>query len=340
MNPKLSVVIPIYKVEDYLERCVKSVLNQDYRDLEVILVDDGSPDRCPQICDELAKTDDRIVVIHKPNGGLSSARNAGIEVAKGEYLAFLDSDDQWAENKLGVVMSKLMGNNVDMLVFDSVDLFPDGSVRKRDDGDFFEQEFTILNTIDYYKKIMSVSNFMESACTKILPSGFVREYDLTFSQGITSEDSEWMLRVLKHADKIAVSNVELFICTCLRAGSIQNSIKPKNIRDLIGIIDKSVAYYKDHADNGIMQYEMEQCAYLLANATGQLVYINDEDEKKNLINELKMRAFLFQYAKNRKTRMAQVVYSLFGYNILTKFLEIYMILMKKNLVSRKKERNG
>ena len=101
---------------------------------------------------------------------------------------------------------------------------------------------------------MSVSNFMESACTKILPSGFVREYDLTFSQGITSEDSEWMLRVLKHADKIAVSNVELFICTCLRAGSIQNSIKPKNIRDLIGIIDKSVAYYKDHADNGIMQY--------------------------------------------------------------------------------------
>ena len=83
-TPFLSVIIPIYKVEDYLERCVKSVLNQDFKDIEVILVDDGSPDRCPQICDEFAKTDERIKVLHKPNGGLSSARNAGIEIAVGE----------------------------------------------------------------------------------------------------------------------------------------------------------------------------------------------------------------------------------------------------------------
>ena len=106
MNPKLSVIIPIYKVENYLERCVKSVLNQDYRDFEVILVDDGSPDRCPQICDDLARMDDRIVVVHKTNGGLSAARNSGIEIAKGEYLVFLDSDDQWAEDKLRPLMEQ------------------------------------------------------------------------------------------------------------------------------------------------------------------------------------------------------------------------------------------
>ena len=95
MNPLISVIIPVYKVEAYLTACVESVLAQTYQNFEIILVDDGSPDNCPQMCDEFAARDSRIRVIHKPNGGLSSARNAGIDAAKGEYLAFLDSDDLW-----------------------------------------------------------------------------------------------------------------------------------------------------------------------------------------------------------------------------------------------------
>lgn len=95
MTPLISVIIPVYKVEAYLTACVESVLAQTYRNFEMILVDDGSPDRCPHMCDAFAEQDHRIRVIHKENGGLSSARNAGIEVAKGEYLAFLDSDDLW-----------------------------------------------------------------------------------------------------------------------------------------------------------------------------------------------------------------------------------------------------
>ena len=94
--PKVSIVIPVYKVEPYLRRCVDSVLAQTLSDLEIILVDDGSPDRCPAICDEYATKDPRIRVIHKPNGGLASARNAGMKVAIGEWLFFLDSDD-WLE---------------------------------------------------------------------------------------------------------------------------------------------------------------------------------------------------------------------------------------------------
>jgi glycosyltransferase involved in cell wall biosynthesis len=95
MNELISVIIPVYKVEAYLTVCVESVLAQTYEQLEIILVDDGSPDNCPKICDEFAARDSRIRVIHKENGGLSSARNAGIDAARGEYLAFLDSDDLW-----------------------------------------------------------------------------------------------------------------------------------------------------------------------------------------------------------------------------------------------------
>jgi glycosyltransferase involved in cell wall biosynthesis len=93
MEELISVIIPVYKVEDYIRRCVDSVLKQTYGNLEIILVDDGSPDRCGEICDEYAAKDNRVVSIHKKNGGLSDARNAGMDVCKGEYITFLDSDD-------------------------------------------------------------------------------------------------------------------------------------------------------------------------------------------------------------------------------------------------------
>ena len=89
----VSVIVPIYNVELYLERCIKSIINQTYRNLEIILVDDGSPDRCPQICDEWCAKDERVKVIHKDNAGLGMARNTGIEHATGEYVYFVDSDD-------------------------------------------------------------------------------------------------------------------------------------------------------------------------------------------------------------------------------------------------------
>lgn len=92
-NPLISVIVPIYKVEQYLDECVESLIKQTYSNLEIILVDDGSPDRCPQMCDDWAKKDTRIKVVHKPNGGLSDARNVGMEVAQGDYIGFVDSDD-------------------------------------------------------------------------------------------------------------------------------------------------------------------------------------------------------------------------------------------------------
>ena len=92
-TPLISVIVPVYRVEEYLERCVKSILSQTYKNLEVILVDDGSPDQCPAICDACAEKDARVKVIHQENKGLSGARNAGIDAASGEYLAFVDSDD-------------------------------------------------------------------------------------------------------------------------------------------------------------------------------------------------------------------------------------------------------
>ena len=119
MNEDLiSVIIPVYKVEQYLDRCVQSVLNQTYHNLEIILVDDGSPDRCPQMCDEYARHDSRVRVIHKENGGQSSARNTGLEVASGNYIGFVDSDDYIADDMYQVLLTCINIYDADIAMCD------------------------------------------------------------------------------------------------------------------------------------------------------------------------------------------------------------------------------
>lgn len=107
MEEMISVIVPVYKVEKYLDRCISSIANQTYKNLEIILIDDGSPDRCPQMCDEWEKKDSRIKVIHKENGGASAARNAGLKAATGQYIAFVDSDD-WIEPDMYEKLYKLI----------------------------------------------------------------------------------------------------------------------------------------------------------------------------------------------------------------------------------------
>lgn len=124
----VSVIIPVYNVRDFLEPCVESVLNQTYENLEVILVDDGSTDGSGELCDVYAKRDTRIVVVHKENGGLSDARNAGLDLAKGGYFAFLDSDDCFSSNAMETMVRDVQATSCDIAVCNMVRLYWDGSV--------------------------------------------------------------------------------------------------------------------------------------------------------------------------------------------------------------------
>jgi glycosyltransferase involved in cell wall biosynthesis len=130
-NVEVSIIVPVYKVEKYIHRCIDSILAQKFSDFELILVDDGSPDKCPDICDEYAKRDSRIKVIHKENGGLSEARNRALDIAKGEYISFVDSDDYISENMINKVLEQMKYNNCDIGFCDYVKVIKGKLVKEK-----------------------------------------------------------------------------------------------------------------------------------------------------------------------------------------------------------------
>lgn len=135
----ISIIVPIYNSEKYLKKCVNSIINQTYKDLEIILVDDGSSDTCPKICDEFAELDNRIVVLHKKNEGVSAARNSGLDIAKGEYIGFVDSDDYIAPDMYEMLLIRILKDGSDMAccnylqVDEENELFPNQELTLQDE---------------------------------------------------------------------------------------------------------------------------------------------------------------------------------------------------------------
>ena len=228
-QPFFSIIIPIYQVEDYLHQCVSSVLEQSFSDLELILVDDGSPDNCGTICDAFALQDPRVKVIHKANGGLSDARNAGMALAGGEYVLFLDGDDWWAdENALDRLARRLQLTGADVLNF---------SYRKVDDTTgsaapylpgvpdmrVFPEFDDQLRYLLHHK--LYISPAWNKAIRRQLLSG------LSFPLGVYSEDIAWSARLLLRARSMDFVNEE-FYAYRQRSGSITHLLSDKRCIDL------------------------------------------------------------------------------------------------------------
>lgn len=141
MNYKISVIVPVYKVEAYLDKCILSIVSQTYSNLELLLIDDGSPDQCPQICDVWAEKDDRIRVVHKKNEGVARARNLGMELASGDYVMFVDSDDYLPLNAIQLLLERLLKDGSDMVLGKTMFVFEDGREESRRDAFFTDSVF-------------------------------------------------------------------------------------------------------------------------------------------------------------------------------------------------------
>ncbi len=188
----ISVVVPVYKTEKYLTRCVDSILAQSYENIEIILVDDGSPDGCPKLCDELAATHTNIRVIHKENGGLSSARNSGIEQARGEYLAFVDSDDFIEKDMLKRLHQMLTANGADLAMVD----YEEVTEEKKGD-EIVACEELVYTGKDTEKAFLF--HRIESVCVGLYTREAIGEY--RFPIGKTSEDVPFNFAVFQKINR-------------------------------------------------------------------------------------------------------------------------------------------
>ncbi|MBO5925082.1 MAG: glycosyltransferase family 2 protein [Clostridia bacterium] len=215
----ISVIVPVYKVQDYLPRCIDSILSQSYKDIEVILVDDGSPDECGRICDEYSKKDSRIVVVHKVNGGLSSARNAGLDIAKGEYISFVDSDD-WLD-------SRFLENLYNALINTDAQMSACKFCRTKGDevtrAEFEEDIHTI--TTDRYACVFDENSYAGYAWNKLFSKDIIDKYNLRFDEKIfNGEDFPFTIRYVHHIDKVAFIKQDLYYYF-FRESGIMNTIR-------------------------------------------------------------------------------------------------------------------
>ena len=193
-TPLISVIVPVYKVEAYLDRCVQSIVNQTYQNLEIILVDDGSPDNCPAMCDAWAAKDSRIKVIHKENGGLSDARNAGMAVAAGEYISFLDSDDWVDIHFLQVLYDLIVRTNADIAECCFVktygeSILPDCS-----------EEITVCTPEEALALHIQISMFKQVVWNKLYRKNVIT---VLFEKGKYHEDEFWTYQIIANCKRLA-----------------------------------------------------------------------------------------------------------------------------------------
>lgn len=206
----ISIIIPVYKAETFFDECVRSILAQSYNNFELILVDDGSPDRCPELCDKWAVTDGRIKVIHKQNGGVSSARNSGLEIASGEYICFVDSDDTIPVNGLQTLVSSIEQSNVDvvfgMFQFQYGDKLLPHALRLPEGKYLFKD---VLN--DFIDDGTLGGFLLGSACAALYKRKVIMANHLRFMEGLkNNEDGLFNFELALDADSFAVVNTPVY----------------------------------------------------------------------------------------------------------------------------------
>lgn len=241
--PVLSIIVPIYNTEKYLRECVDSILNQSFGDFELILVDDGSADKSADICEEYQRKDDRIVFVKKENGGISSARNAGINMARGEYLIFCDSDDTMTDRALEIIMPYVMENDFDVTMCTYILDYCDGTVPEIEQVDYDESQ--CRNKCEILTLYMSgIAPW--SACRNVIRRKVVEENKLHYDENIkAAEDCDFYFNLCKAADKFGSINQPIIKYRTVRENSISNTYNKENIESISREYDKWIKYFRD-----------------------------------------------------------------------------------------------
>lgn len=300
----VSIVVPIYKVEKYLARCVNSLTSQTYKNIEIILVDDGSPDNCPKMCDEYAKNDKRIKVIHKKNGGLSDARNVGLGLSRGEYIAFVDSDDYVSTNFIEVLLDTCYKNGADISCcnFYRVSNGRDTTAQKH----MSSKNFTNVEAIRDIFLANSLCEIM--TWNKLYRTSLFKDNDIKFPVGKVHEDNFTTYKLLYYANKIIFVNQPLYYYL-QRDDSIMGQTFNKNRLAVLDMFSEAEAFFKYHKLDLHQELQSSQLLAILALYNDFL--LNDTHDKATryiLNSELKkLRPVIWNSLISKKHKLLYIL---------------------------------
>lgn len=325
----LSFILPIYNVEQYLEECVDSILTHMTDDCEIILVDDGTKDSSGKICDRYAENDSRIRVIHKENGGLSSARNAGLAVARGTYVSFVDSDDKIYSDSVLKILEWIRNGGTDMCFLEAEKFFPDGTRYNLGEciaGDQLRSR-SRKEAIAY---LASRPKYPGSAWAKLYRREFLLENDLHFPfDRRYSEDLGFIRDCILAARDFDALNIPFYQYRKNRQGSITSNITSKNFNDLLLFVSESdekldVRKTNDPVAQAIMSFVAYEYAILL-----YLYHSLPQADKKEVRAKLKTYSWTLKYARTKKGKIISLVCRLFGIRFTAFLLKQYRRTVEK-----------
>lgn len=310
----LSIIIPVYNVELYLKECIESIRTQMTSTCELILIDDGSTDRSGEICDEYASRDCRITVIHKENGGHSSARNLGLDTARGEYVCFVDSDDKIYQNSIAELLRCIENTKADLYFLHGFKLFPNGTVV--DLGDNIQAEQVIGKTRqEILTYIGSRPKYPGSACTKVFRRGFLAENQLRFPENLThSEDLTFCMDCLFAAQTFAALDVPYYLYRQSRPGSMTSSVSASSASGLSDFIRNTAKKIMEQENHGSWQYTclLPILAYEYSIHLWQYGRLKNRDAKAKAYKTLREYSWVMAYGKTTRLRLIRTLQSVIG----------------------------
>lgn len=323
-TPYISVIIPVFNSERYLDTCIQSVLSQSFVDYEVILVNDGSSDSSPFICDRYAELDSRFKVIHKLNGGAADSRNVGLMHAKGQYIIFMDSDDFWKTDSCfqSLVYETLKTPECDFISFNIEYYWNNGHTKK-----MISYSDSIVNELDkelLIQKLVKTGSFPISPCSKIIKRNLLSEYGIIFPKGIVCEDILWFQYLLEKASCFRCIN-EYFYCYRKGIGtSVTGNMTTKKYDDSFYVLQKSInqisaSNYKSVTKDALLSF----CAYNFCILLGEIGYL-DFSSKAIRIDELKKYTWLLRFDLNYKVKRTKFLFSILGFHLTSFLLYIYI----------------
>lgn len=315
---KFSVILPCYNVEKYLRDCVDSILNQTFKDFEIILVDDGAKDSTPQICDEYAQKYSYIKVVHQPNAGLSSARNTGTKHAVGDYIIYVDSDDFFNGNDVLQKIANHTSCNPDIIAYKFIEYneFKDTyspcsfnfEIAKKDG-----------NLVEKYVELIDKDAYYNSAWSKAIKRSVLIENNIEFELGLLGEDNEWYYHVVMAASTLELIDEPLYVYR-RRPGSITTTTKRKNLTDMLHILDKWEGILKTCLENPRTQVVWGSLAKQFCSAIILYAGLNNVDD---LYDKLKRYSYMLNNSKNKRVVIFRWAKRLLGLKGLIAVLRLY-----------------